>query len=270
MTRAMRICSVVLLTAAAFIGCATDRAGRKSESVDPADVPVLIEAERLPEVLIERRRKAKSAEEIDELRQQLCGESEDDVIFYQLIVGKHWHYYWLCSESDVQRAATTRGDKQLRQWVEEMQNEAQMESRQCTAGQSEALFNKPHESGTSAQAFCDGQIALIFPDGGKKWVRFTAAPIVASSQSALPRATSAACPPPDPCPTCPKCPACATPRCDDSEGRRKAGEAGFWQGVAKACKRICTLVYQHCRSLNPNTSLCYQVSEHCAANCLKK
>jgi hypothetical protein len=39
--------------------------------------------------------------------------------------------------------------------------------------------------------------------------------------------------------------------------------------VDKACKRICDLVYKRCRSINPNTALCYQLSEYCAVECVR-
>ena len=51
---------------------------------------------------------------------------------------------------------------------------------------------------------------------------------------------------------------------------RAAGEKGFWQGVTKACRRICTLVYKKCRSIDPKTAMCYRVSEYCAETCAKK
>ena len=48
-----------------------------------------------------------------------------------------------------------------------------------------------------------------------------------------------------------------------------AGKAGFKQGIDKACKRICDMIYKKCRSVDPKTAMCYTLSEYCATECAK-
>jgi len=50
---------------------------------------------------------------------------------------------------------------------------------------------------------------------------------------------------------------------------KKAGKMGFDQGVAKACARICKMIYDECRRLNPKTAMCHMLSEFCASRCSK-
>jgi hypothetical protein len=39
--------------------------------------------------------------------------------------------------------------------------------------------------------------------------------------------------------------------------------------VEKACRKICQDIYNKCRSINPQTAMCYQLSEYCATTCGK-
>jgi hypothetical protein len=85
--------------------------------------------------------------------------------------------------------------------------------------------------------------------------------------------TRRACPQPPPCPPPPACPpprVCPPPPpCNCQPAAVEAGKKAFRQGVDRACKRICDMVYKKCRSINPNTALCYQVTEYCAVECPK-
>ncbi|MCC6750826.1 MAG: hypothetical protein IT371_24425 [Deltaproteobacteria bacterium] len=293
--------------------------GEGSRERESRRVPVLIDAKRLPDAVVEQNRTGKPRDDLESLRQSLCEGREDErVVFYQLVVSTHWHYYWVCGDKKAQRAATEDGDEKLRSWVKRLEKQAAAESAGCAAGSRQRLFKQTHESGTRVKAYCDGQLVLRFPDGGKKTVAFasqapagsgpaaggenpdagdaadgdgdgdgaaqpaTQPPVVQAQPPATGR-RGGACPPCAACPACPAqrpcppqracpapppCPAC--PACDCSTKAREAGEKGFWQGVQKACKRICTLVYQKCRAINPSTALCYQVAEYCAGACDKK
>ena len=260
---------------------------RRKRRRRPAGRPVLIEARRVPGAVVERNRSGRPSHDVRELRSSLCEDSADEpVIFYQLIVSEQWHYYWLCSESGPQRVATPKGNRLLLAWVQDLERRAASKARDCGSGSRARMFEDIHDSGTRARAYCDGRIVLRFLDGGTKVRAFTAAarprpprsdadrgrlvcprcPPCSEVRQACPDCPAPRpCPPPRQCPPAKKCPAC-----DCSEQARKAGEKGFWQGVSKACKRICTLIYKKCRSIDSKTAMCYQLSEYCAETCAKR
>jgi len=69
------------------------------------------------------------------------------------------------------------------------------------------------------------------------------------------------------CAPCPKPAPCPTINCENAA--RTAFEQGEKKGKQHACQGICQVVYHKCREINPNTALCYQVSEFCAETCGK-
>ena len=258
------------------------RRRRRRRTRSRRSAAVLIQARRIAGAVVENSRSGRPREDLDELRQTLCEEREDDaVIFYQLVVSTQWHYYWLCSERRPQRAATPQGKRALLRWANALSRRAEAASAECRPGSRRRLFRETHESGTRARAYCDGRVVLSFPDGGKKTRYFTVAGAAAPPRRAARTRVDpgrSVCPVCTPCPTvsrprdCPRPRPCPPPRqCPNPQAQiRAAQQKAFWQGVKKACKRICTMVYKKCRSINPKTALCYQVSEYCAENCAKK
>jgi hypothetical protein len=49
----------------------------------------------------------------------------------------------------------------------------------------------------------------------------------------------------------------------------EAARKGFYQGVGKACARICRMTYEKCRSIDPKTAMCHMLQEYCTKNCTK-
>jgi hypothetical protein len=250
---------------------------------------VRISHKTLPDAVVETSSNGRPRKDLNKMRRIICEGHEDaPKIFYHVIVSTHWHYYWLCSDNQTHRVSTKTGAQSLRKWIKGFQREAGVMSRDCPQGSSKKHLTGTHESGIHAIAFCDGRITLTYPDGEKKTIRFS------SQASETPDATGGddgdsrspeptppsvgRCPPcpaakARPCPECPPPPACPPPKecpvCDCRNKELAAGQKGFKQGIDKACAKICQLIYQKCRSINPNTALCYQVSEFCAASCGK-
>ncbi|MCB9557533.1 MAG: hypothetical protein H6707_15605 [Deltaproteobacteria bacterium] len=239
-------------------------------------MPVLISAKRLRDAVVETNASGRPGENLERLRYRLCEDREDDaVIFYQLVVSSDWHYYWLCNDKQARRVATAKGNRLLRSWVKRITVLAEQRVADCDDAE-QTLFSRVHASGTRAQASCDGRLVLSFPDGGRRTLSFQAKRAEEQCKP-CPRCEAAACPKPQACPPPTTCPAPTTcppatpcPACDCKGVLQNAGTKAFWQGVDKACRRICTLVYKKCRGIDPNTALCYQLSEYCAQNCAKR
>lgn len=232
--------------------------------------------------MVENSRTGKARSDIPGLRDTFCdGRVGERVIFYQLIVSRHWHYYWLCSSTKAKRAATRTGARKLASWLRRVKRRAQVESGDCERGATRRIFSQQHESGVQVKAYCDGVLILRYPDRGKTTISFrggeTYAPSggnTTSGGASCPRcptcttSSGRTCPPREPCPVCPRCPAqrqcprCAAP--NTKETCKTYGEKAFWMGVGQACKRICTAIYKQCRKINPKTAMCYQLSEYCA------
>lgn len=285
-------------------GCAQGSKNRRSD--DPGgdgSAPVLIDARRLPDAVVQRSRRGERRHDLRELRTAFCeGREDDPVIFYQLVVSRHWHYYWLCSESEARRAATREGAERLREWIREVRGRATDERDRCAPQSTERMFRTRHESGLRVSAYCDGALILIYPDGGRMKLSLggsrqtagggastggTRTPPARHSSSGspsgggggrvsssggggrcppCPRSSSGGrpkCPPPKLCPACKKCESC--PAKNSKAACAEYGRGAFWQGVKKACRAICTNLYKRCRKLNPKTSMCYQLSEYCAS-----
>jgi len=252
------------------------------------DSGVNVRYKRLPDAVVQTSSTGKPRKSIGKLRRLLCeGREDDKVIFYLLKVSVHWHYFWLCSETRGRRASSRKGAKRVRRWLQGFKQQAESDSGGCKSASDKAVLQGNHESGIQATAHCNGQLVLQFPDGGRGIRTFTSQlgggagggtgdVGSGSSDCACPRCPICPqvgracpdCPTPQPCPRCPPLKEC--PACDCSKQTLEAGRKGFGQGVAKACKRICKLVYDKCRQINPNTALCHQVSEYCSVTCTGK
>ena len=176
------------------------------------------------------------------LREKRCaGRVGDEVIFYQLVAAREWHYYWLCSSTKAKRAATEEGARGLNAWLASSRRRAKREARECDDGSTARMFKIQHSSGILLRAYCDGIISLTYPDRSKSTIAFTkedapsVSPVPGMGQKpinvgcppcrACPQ--GATCPAPPPCPTgnarrcppptqCPRCPeqqACPEARC---------------------------------------------------------
>ena len=98
----------------------------------------------------------------------MCEGREDDrVIFYKLKVSRHWHYFWLCSETKGRRASSKVGAKRVQTWLRGFKRQASSLSAGCNSGSRKPVLRGTHESGIRATAHCDRQIILRFPDGGQ-------------------------------------------------------------------------------------------------------
>jgi hypothetical protein len=260
---------------------------------------VRLKHEVLREAVQEESLDGRPRRNVEKLREALCeGQQSEPKVFYHIVVSSHWHYYWICSDPRPHKASSTSGAKNLRGWLEGFQRQARIMARDCPPGSGRHLLKGTHESGILINGFCDGRIVLSYPDGDERTVRFAdGSPAGEASGAPVPSPVrrpppapdpgGRACPPCGACPStrcrsaahCPACPACPPPRacpapppcpaCDCSKPALAAGQKGFRQGVEKACKRICDMLYKKCRSIDPNTALCYQVSEYCAAECPK-
>lgn len=243
--------------------------GPRLGSKDDATAAVHVPFDQLPSAVIERNNTGIVHQQVDVLRQKLCkGQEDRSVIFYRLIVSSHWHYYWLCSGNRARRASSRLGAQHIRKWLNGFRGQAARLAGACTTASRKAVLRGTHKSGVRSVAYCNGEIVLHFPDGQKTVKRIdsegqTAAadascppcPTVSHSASNCPRPRPcAACPRPKPCPTC-------------TNAMVEAGKKGFIQGVAKACSRICGLIYTECRRINSKTALCYMLQEYCTKNC---
>jgi hypothetical protein len=270
---------------------------------DDNDSTVKVRHKELADAIRENSDGGRGRHDARKLRQALCeGYQDQPKIFYHLVVSAHWHYYWICSDDKPHRVSSKRGKKNLETWLRGFKKQATVQSQDCSSGGRKALTGN-HESGIQAVAYCDGRIVLSFPDGGQTQTNFRSQargdtggggddpgvtpqppPDDSGTQTAhcppCPACPScgnrgrcpdcpvcAACPPPKMCPPPKVCPTCPPPNCQPAA--MEAGKKAFRQGVDRACKRICTLIYQKCRSINPNTALCYQLSEYCAGECAK-
>lgn len=260
-------------------------------------LPVLIDADRAVDAVVESNRTGRPRTDIEELREMLCeGRGAEPIIFYQLIVSRHWHYYWLCSSRIPLRAATTKGTQQLAKWLDRMDHQAKLQSAECVTKNQRSLFSMRHESGIRATAQCNGRIILRFPDGEKKTRFFVSnveegksPPKDAVDEETVSQQQCPACPlcptcpraegcplsPPCPvqqeCPLCPKClPQKDCPKMQSSPDLdcRSFGQAAFAQGVRKACDFFCPQMYKKCRkTMGQQSAICHQLTEFCSQTC---
>ena len=258
--------------------------------------PVLVNLQRLSDAVVETSTSGVPRTNVARLRRIYCEErSGDPVIFFQLVVSTHWHYYWICSDRRPHRASTPEGVSRLRKWLIGFRMQAANESAGCSGARHTPILQGTHESGTRSVAYCDGQLVLHFPDGGQSKKIFqtragggsyrpTPGGYTPSSGGTCPACPAQRrCPSPGAmeCPECPRCKTCPQCRCpkplpcpkcpppDCTKQTLAAGRKGFIQGVRKACKRICHKIYGKCRSINPKTAMCHMLQEYCMANCAK-
>jgi hypothetical protein len=273
-----------------------DEGGEKGESGseggaadDEEDTTkVHIPYKKVPNAIIENSTGKGPRRDVARTREQLCeGRDTEDKIFYQVIFSKNWYYYWLCSEPKARRASTKSGAKGLNGWINGFKRQAAIHARACEAGSANKCFAGSHESGIQSSAYCDGRVVLAFPDGDTKLLRFKT-PASGGSEGKVDggdegdtstatcppcptcpsvRGRCADCPAPTPCPPPRACPVCAA--CDCRAKEADAGKKGFAQGVKKACARICNLIYNKCRSINPGTAMCHMLAEYCSTDCSK-
>lgn len=258
---------LVLLATCWSCGHGSNNKGADSE--DPrGDRFVLIDAKRLPDAVVQRVTLKELEEpnpaDIAQVRESVCDGEAVEMIFYQLVVSRDWHYYWLCSENSSVRAMTRRGEQKLSNWLAQLEAKAHKKLGGCAAGSSKRILSEQHESGIIAHVYCDGVLMLAFPDGGEQSLKLGKTSV---AQRLQPRerpgpapstqaTTSAKCE----CPACPKAKVCPTV----AKNCRAYGEKAFWLGVRKACNKICPSIYAECRKTNPKGSLCHQLSEYCA------
>jgi len=262
-----------------------------ASSAGDDDSTVSVSFQELPDVVRERNDSGIPRQNVDRLRQILCeGRAGEPVIFYRLIVSTHWHYYWLCSDTRPRRASSRYGAQNIRRWLKGFKREATLKSQACQAAGASPVLRGIHESGVRATAYCDGRIVLRFPDGGQTIKSYssqgygggggggyggggtgsasTCPPCPACPQTGAVGGND--CPPPRPCPPPRACPVCPPPKpCDCKPQMTEAGKKGFWQGVKKACDRICQMIYGECRRIDPKTAMCHMLSEYCATHCSK-
>ena len=250
---------------------------------------VHIAFQHLPDAVVEHSSSGVPRNDPAHLRTIFCqSRGADQIIFYHLIVSRHWHYLWLCSEQRPRRISSSWGGSRLKRWLRAFKNSAVNNSAGCSSPSHAVILRGNHESGIRASAHCDGQIGLTFPDGGRSSLAFQGSTAVVGGggyQAPAPAGTCPVCQPcrdssPRSCPAtrcpvtrCPPSPTCPPRRACPAKDCRKeilsAGQKGFRQGVTKACRSICQEIYKKCRSINPKTALCHMVSEHCAEKCGK-
>jgi len=250
------------------------------------DAQVQIPFQRLPDAVVEHNNSGVPRNDPMRLHRIFCQDrGADQVIYYQLIVSRHWHYLWLCSSSKPSRISSRWGASRLKRWLRGFKNQAVSNSAGCASPTHTVTLRGSHESGIRAVAYCDGQIILTFPDGGRSVMAFQGSTATVSGGGGYGGAAPAASCPPCRCPRagsrkCPpaRCPAqrpCRCPpqrKCPPKNCSREimaAGQKGFKQGVAKACRGVCQAIYKKCRSINPKTAMCHMISEHCAEKCGK-
>lgn len=302
LSRVLRVCLPAFFFASLMVlaGCATTSTGVPegaakspdySAGYPNADIPVLIRARRAAESVVEANSSGRPRTDLAELRDTACrGRRNQALIFYQMVVSKQWHYYWLCSELNPRRASTREGGQSLRRFVDALTGRAQTESASCASGARRKLFGEKHESGIRANAYCDGKIVLTYPDGGRSERQFSlqqaasavgscpSCPSVPSVPPCQPcRASTRECPACAQCPparVCPSAPRCPAPRsCPPQKPRatadcRSYGQAAFGQGVRKACSAFCPLMYKRCRRvMGKQSAICHQLQEYCEAKC---
>ncbi|MFH1131446.1 MAG: hypothetical protein V1754_08930 [Pseudomonadota bacterium] len=235
---------------------------------------MLIDADILPKAVVEVSRTGKARADIEDLRNTLCsGHRNEPVVFYQLVVGRRWHYYWLCSGTGALRAATASGNRELKGWVEQIKNRASNESAGCSRDSRGRLFEIQHRSGIRAEAYCEGRLELYFPDGERMARRFKSQ----ARQSQENKTNARSKKQNNRGVRCPPCPAQGS--CSKRERRgsgvkgddvdcREYGQAAFTQGVRKACTMFCPRMYKKCRStMGRQSAICHQLTEYCEEKC---
>jgi hypothetical protein len=267
--RIIVLAALAVTTALTSWGCGHSSNKKGDEADDPRSGRfVLIDAKRLPDAVVQRVTLKELEEpnpaDIAQMRDTVCDGEAVEMIFYQLVVSRDWHYYWLCSESESVRAMTRRGEKKLSQWLSQLETKAQQKLADCAAGSSKRILSEQHESGIIAHVYCDNVLMLAFPDGGEQSLKLGKTSV---TQRLKPReqpgpapTTQATKPGKCECPPCPKATVCPTV----AKSCRAYGEKAFWLGVRKACNKICPSIYNKCRKANPKGSLCHQLSEYCA------
>jgi len=277
------LCTALFTLVMAAAGCQGHQGqggGGASGGYGDDSARVRINFQRLPDVVVETSTSGIPRNDVIRLRNELCeGREDDPVIFFQFIVAGHWHYYWICSSNTASRASSTSGKQRLQRWLGGFKRDAASQVSNCARQEHVRLLKGSHESGIRATAYCDGQIVLRFPDGGRRELYFNASARGRDRYSGGSRGRS--CPA---CPACPtsrgrRCPACPPPRscppprtcppCDCSREAAIVARKSVKSWVSNKCRGLCDQIYKKCRSINPNTSLCYMISEYCATNCVK-
>ena len=250
------------------------------------DTQVQIPYPRLPDAVVEHSSSGVPRNDPAHLRSIFCqARGADQIIFYHLVVSRHWHYLWLCSEQRPRRISSTWGANRLKRWLRTFKNQAISNSAGCGSPTQVVILRGSHESGIRAVAHCDGQIGLTFPGGGRSSLAFQGSTAVVSPGGGYrqPAPSQGSCPVCRPCRTTSRqqCPACRCPpqrrcppqkECPPKDCRQEimaAGQKGFKQGVVKACRGVCQEIYNKCRSIDPKTAMCHMISEHCAEKCGK-
>jgi hypothetical protein len=167
--------ALVLLASMAFVACpATPRkvdspSGRGPSLVRGQAMPKLIGEERLADAVIDENTSGEVRRDVEELKTKLCqGRQYEPAIYYQLVVNREWHYYWVCSDSVVRRNATASGRRLLRQWLGELDGRVRGSLRNCDIDLQKSLFQQRHSSGVAATAYCDGRLIFGFPGGSSE------------------------------------------------------------------------------------------------------
>jgi hypothetical protein len=292
----LRVSPLALLLAS---GCATSGGNTSAAQANASDysagsakagIPILIRAQRAADAVVEANSSGRPRTDLAELRDTACqGRRDQPVIFYQMVVSKYWHYYWLCSELNPRRASTRKGGQSLRRFVGALNRRAQTESASCSSDARQRLFSKKHESGIRANVYCDGKIVLTYPDGGRSERQYQRQRVASTARQRPSCPSCPSVPPCQPCrastrecPACARCPApkrCAAPRVCPPARRcpparvcppakrcpkakpcppqkacakadcRKYGKVAFGQGVRKACSAFCPKMYKRCRKV---------------------
>ena len=309
-------CVPVLLIVALLTACPAHQAGgpdnydrnrdrrgggsRYGGGYGNSSAPVLVNLQRLRDAVVETSTSGVPRNNVDRLRRTYCEERESDpVIFFQLVVSTHWHYYWICSDRRPHRASTPEGVTRLKHWLAGFRTQASNESSGCSRAVRTPILQGTHESGIRAVAHCDGTLVLNFPDGGRSnrtynarssAGSYTRPPTSGGTCPTCPQCPQCpapgsgrcpVCPQCQQCPQCPRCKICPQCRCpkpppcpkcpppDCTKQALAAGRKGFKQGVVKACRRICRKIYSKCRSIDPKTAMCHVLQEYCGLNCAK-
>ena len=264
-----------------------DRDQDRNPNQGDDDSTVVVNYNQLTDAMVEPNESGIPRQNVDNLRRILCeGRDAQTMIFYRLIVATHWHYYWLCSDTQARRASSSYGARHIRRWLKNFKRQAATMSAGCRMGA--AVLKGNHESGVRATAYCDGRLVLIFPDGGKTTKSFSSQGYGGGGGGGVPTAGTAEncppcpatrsgggyaggdCPPPKVCPVCAVCQACPPPKpCDCKPEVVKMGKKFWWDGVNKACGRYCKMIYTECRRINPKTAMCSMLQEHCEKHCAK-
>lgn len=279
----LRLCVLLVVI---FMGCATGGRGKSDRRAHQLDrASVLVDARRLPDALIEEVDSADDIrDDIDSLREKICDRRlGDKVIFYQVIVAREWHYYWLCSSKQTLRGATRRGARDFGYWLDDIKRKARNDIGDCAPNSRRLMFKRQHKSGVIAGVYCDDVLLLKHPDRSKHVLSFKKSEPSLGRRASCPpcprvRSNSRcpSCPPQRACPTQRRCPpqrACPPRRACPPVKRcpakntpaacAKFGRQAFWKGVDGACKKICDAVHKRCRAVYPNTAACQMIKDHC-------